>query len=68
MASSEQAQQLGRLLEKNRQGTLSEEEQTSLERLRSMADRLMLRKAYAYVLLKWRGHRLPSLASLEAQG
>jgi hypothetical protein len=35
--------------------------------LRQKADQLMLRKAYAYVLLKWRGHRLPTLAELEAQ-
>ncbi len=28
---------------------------------------MMLRKAYVYMLLKWRGHRLPSLAELEIQ-
>jgi hypothetical protein len=26
----------------------------------------MLRRAYAYTLLKWRGHRIPSLAELNA--
>jgi hypothetical protein len=68
MVAPEQSQQLSMLLEKNRRGVLSDEEQTGLEQLRGMADRLMLRKAYAYVLLKWRGYRLPTLASLEAQG
>jgi hypothetical protein len=28
------------------------------------ADRLMFRKAYAAVLLKWRGERIPTLAEL----
>jgi hypothetical protein len=30
------------------------------------ADLLVLRKAYAGVLLKWRGHKVPTLAELEA--
>src|SRR6266545_111576 len=41
--------------------------QTSLDRLTQDADLRTLRKAYAAVLLKWRGHRLPTLADLEAQ-
>ncbi|RMF29334.1 MAG: hypothetical protein D6759_14055 [Chloroflexi bacterium] len=55
------------LLEKNRLGTITESEQARLAQLRREADRLMLRKAYAYVLLKWRGYRLPTLAEMEAQ-
>jgi len=55
------------LLEKNRLGTITESEQARLAQLRQEADRLMLRKAYAYVLLKWRGYRLPTLAEMEAQ-
>lgn len=55
------------LLEKSHQGTLSESDQAALAQLRREADQLMLRKAYAYVLLKWRGHRLPTLADLEAE-
>ena len=55
------------LLEKNRLGTISKSEQEQLTQLRDAADQLMLRKAYAYVLLKWRGHHLPTLAELEAQ-
>jgi hypothetical protein len=36
------------------------------QRLGEEADRLMFRKAYAALLLKWRGERVPSLAELEA--
>jgi hypothetical protein len=65
--SPERRKQHSLLLEKNSLGTISEPEQATLARLRQEADQLMLRKAYAYVLLKWRGHRLPTLAELETQ-
>jgi hypothetical protein len=65
-ASPERWEQHRLLLEKNRLRTISAPEQATLARLRQEADQLMLRKAYAYVLLKWRGHRLPTLAELEA--
>jgi hypothetical protein len=54
-----------RLLEKNRQGTLTEEEQAELARLMSDGDRLTLCKAQAYLLLKQRGHRIPELEKLQ---
>ena len=41
---------------------LTEAEQQEWESLRLEADGLMFRKAYAAVLLKWRGERLPTLA------
>ena len=50
------------LLVKNGQGTLNEKEQRSLDTLREEADLLMLRRAYAAALLKWRGHPLSNLA------
>jgi hypothetical protein len=53
------------LLEKNRLRTITEPEREALAQLRRGADQLMLRKAYAYVLLKWRGYRLPTLQELE---
>ncbi len=56
------------LLEKNRLGTITEPERETLAQLRQQADQLMLRKAYAYVLLKWRGHRLPTLAEVAKMG
>ena len=66
VVSPEQQEQHHLLLEKNKAGTLTEAEHESLTRLREDADLLMLRKAYAYVLLKWRGYRLPTLTELEA--
>ena len=46
---------------------LTEVEQQEWETLRWEADRLMFRKAYAAVLLKWRGERVPTLAELGKQ-
>jgi len=57
--------QLHRLLLKNSAGILTTSERKALAALRSSADLVMLRKAYAFLLLKWRAHRIPSLADLE---
>lgn len=51
---------LSRLGEKQRHGPLTEAEHATLDALRQEADLVTLRKAYAGVLLKWRGHRLPT--------
>lgn len=51
--------QLQELLEKNADDQLTEAERAELTRLRSEADRLMLRKAHAAALLRWRGHTIP---------
>ncbi len=68
MARSEmpaaQQRQLDYLLRKNQAEGLSEAEQRSLDQLHAEANRLMLRKSYVYVLLKWRGHQVPRLTSL----
>jgi predicted DNA-binding protein len=56
--SAEEATLQAELLEKNSRATIREQERETLANLRAKADQLMLRKAYAYVLLKWRGHRL----------
>lgn len=48
------------LLEGNSNGTLTEAERLELMALRQEADRFMLRKAQAAVLLRWRGHRVPN--------
>lgn len=45
--------------------SLTEAEQQEWETLGFEADSLMFRKAYAALLLKWRGERIPSLADLE---
>ena len=48
------------LLDRNAAGILSESERSELEQLRQDADRFMLRKAQAAVLLRWRGHDVVS--------
>lgn len=52
------------LLQKNGEGGLQAEELAELDALRLMADRLMLRKAYAWAVLRWRGHPTPALEQL----
>ena len=51
----------GVLLDKNAAGTLSSEEREELDRLREEADRVLLRRAHAAALLRWRGHALPTM-------
>jgi hypothetical protein len=53
---TERQRRLARLILKTN-GKLTEREQETLARLRNEADRLTLRKSYAYLLLKYRGHR-----------
>jgi hypothetical protein len=52
------------LLAANAAGSLAPQEQEELRQLRADADLLMFRKAYAAVLLKWRGEHVPTLAEL----
>lgn len=59
--------QLTRLLHKNQEGTLTEQERDKLEALHREADWITLRKAHAYALLKWRNHRIPTLAELQKE-
>jgi hypothetical protein len=48
------------LLAMNANGHLSPDERVELERLQHDENRFTLRKAHAAVLLKWRGHSVPS--------
>jgi hypothetical protein len=48
------------LLDGNSSGTLTQAERLELMTLRNEADRFMLLKAQAAVLLRWRGHRVPT--------
>lgn len=48
------------LLASNSSGTLAEAKRLELMALRQEADRFMLLKAQAAVLLRWRGHRVPT--------
>ncbi len=60
----EQQQRHILLLEKNSQELLTPAEAAELAELRQNADRLMLQKAYAWALLRWRGQALPTLSEL----
>lgn len=53
-----------RLLQRNSAGSITVIERERLKELRLESERLMLHKAYAYSLLKWRGHTLPPLTKL----
>lgn len=57
-----QYERLSELREQRRHGTLTVDEHAELDQLMSATDLLTLQKAYAAVLLKWRGHRLPALS------
>lgn len=48
------------LLEGNSSGTVTDAQCVELAALRQEADRFMLRKAQVSVLLRWRGHSVPT--------
>ncbi|MEA3341271.1 MAG: hypothetical protein U9R15_15005 [Chloroflexota bacterium] len=52
------------LLEQNQHGELGKTDRARLNILREEADLLMLRRSYAYALLKWRGHHIPTFDKL----
>ena len=52
------------LLQDKKERVLSETEQARLNELRYQADVMTLRKAYAAILLKRRGYRIPSISEL----
>lgn len=52
------------LLDQNQAGLLAGEEQKELHALRLKSDHLMVRKAYAWALLRWRGQRIPPLSEI----
>lgn len=54
------------LLDKQQAGSLTTEEQQTLATLGQRARLLTLKRAHAYMLLKWRGHPLPPLETLKA--
>jgi hypothetical protein len=60
----DQQQSLETLLQHNQMGELSEVEKERLTSLQKEADKIMIRKARAAVLLRFRGQRIPTLAEL----
>lgn len=55
---------LSALLERQQSASLTDAEREQLARLQRQADLVMLRKARAAVLLRFRGKRIPTLAEL----
>jgi hypothetical protein len=64
VVSPEQQHHHEQLLAKNASSALSDSEQQELAKLRSTLDQLTVYKAYAWALLRWRGHRLPALSEI----
>jgi hypothetical protein len=62
--SPDEQGRLTNLLEKNDCSRLNARDRRTLNELGTAADRLMLRRSYAYLLLKYRGHRIPNVADL----
>ena len=60
----DQQKRIEELLYQNQIDDLAKAEKTELSSLQKNADRVMLRKARAAVLLRFRGERLPTLAEL----
>ena len=65
MMSEEKQSRYDTLLAFKSNGDLEPPEREELSELRTEADRLMFRKAYAALLLKWRSERIPALGGLE---
>lgn len=63
LASPQQERQLY-LLRQNQRGAITAAERDEMDRLGDLADRLTLKKAYAYALLRWRGFPLPALETM----
>lgn len=54
------------LLARNQRGELDDADRVRLSTLREEADLLMLRRSFAFALLKWRGQRIPTLGELQS--
>ena len=54
------------LLDKNADNTITPAERQELSSLRQESDLLMLRKSYAWSMLRWQGYRVPTLAEIPA--
>ena len=65
--SAQQQQRLSELLERNQEDSIQPSEQQELKALRLAADRLMLRKAYAWSVLRWHGQPVPALDELPVE-
>jgi hypothetical protein len=63
----QQFQRHAELLRKNEDNQLPPDERQELATLRQRADHLMLRKAYAWALLRWLGEKVPDPQQLSTR-
>lgn len=56
------------LLEKNQEGSLTVDEQEKLIAFQAVCDRLMLRKAYAWWMLRWQRYPISAIKDLAIVG
>jgi len=66
--ADDKQEEYDRLLSKHAQGPLTSGEEQKLRELGEEARGLTLKKAHAVMLLKWRGHEIPSPQSREDAG
>lgn len=64
IAFPERGTHMDKLIGLKQDGTITAEEQEQLTALRNDSESLMVRKAHAFVILKNRGHTLPTLDQL----
>jgi len=62
--ASQQQRHLALLTENQATESISLEKRQELRELGQMADQLMLQKAFAWAILRWRGYRIPTLEEL----
>jgi hypothetical protein len=63
----ERQREYERLLSRQSEGALSMDDRRNLDELGEEARRLAVRKAHAFMLLRWRGHRIPSREDLRTE-
>lgn len=61
---ADQQERYDELLDKNSTGAVTPAESQELHQLGDQARRVTLRKAHAFMLLKWRGYAIPTRAEL----
>ena len=64
--SSQRQRRYERLLSKQNRQALTPSEEKELQELGEEARRLTLKRAHAYLLLKWRGHEVPSREAVQS--
>jgi len=62
--TTQQQRHLALLEDQQQSDSMAPDERQELRKLGIAADQIMLKKAYAWALLRWRGYRIPTLDEL----